>query len=63
MTEKQNIYHWWCCIEKEVFGFIFKYLCSISNVENRIGGVMVKVLASSAVDREFKPRSGQTKDN
>jgi hypothetical protein len=54
MTEKQNIYHWWCCIEKEVFGFIFKYFCSISNVENRIGGVMVKVLASSAVDREFK---------
>jgi hypothetical protein len=29
---------------------------------NRIGGVMVSVLASSAVDRGFKPRSGQTKD-
>jgi hypothetical protein len=29
---------------------------------NRIGGVMVIVLASSAVDREFEPRSGQTKD-
>jgi hypothetical protein len=28
----------------------------------RIGGVMVSVLASSAVDRGFKPRSGQTKD-
>ena len=31
-------------------------------VANRIGGVMVTVLASSAVDREFEPRSGQTKD-
>ena len=29
---------------------------------NRIGGVMVSVLASSAVDRGFDPRSGQTKD-
>ena len=28
----------------------------------RIGGVMVSVLASSAVDRGFEPRSGQTKD-
>ena len=26
----------------------------------RIGGVMVIVLASSEVDREFEPRSGQT---
>ena len=30
---------------------------------NRIGGVMVRVLASSVVDRGFEPRSGQTKDN
>jgi hypothetical protein len=29
---------------------------------NRIGGVMVSVLASSAVDCGFEPRSGQTKD-
>ena len=29
---------------------------------NRIGGVMVSVLASSAVDLGFEPRSGQTKD-
>ena len=27
-----------------------------------IGGVMVSVLALSAVDRGFEPRSGQTKD-
>ena len=30
--------------------------------KNRIGGVMVSVLASSAVDRGFEPRSGHTKD-
>ena len=29
---------------------------------NRTGGVMVKVLALSAVDRGFDSRSGQTKD-
>jgi hypothetical protein len=29
---------------------------------NRIGGVMVSVFTSSAVDRGFEPRSGQTKD-
>jgi hypothetical protein len=31
-------------------------------VINRIAGVMVCVLASSAVDLGFEPRSGQTKD-
>ena len=29
---------------------------------NRIGGVMVRVLASSVIERGFEPRSGQTKD-
>ena len=29
---------------------------------NRIGGVMVSVLASSAIDRGFEPLSGQTKN-
>ena len=29
---------------------------------NRVAGVMVNVLASSAVDRGFELRSGQTKD-
>jgi hypothetical protein len=29
---------------------------------NRIGGVMVRVLVSIAVDRGFEPRSGHTKD-
>ena len=28
---------------------------------NRIGGVMVSVVASSVVDRGFEPQSGQTK--
>ena len=32
------------------------------NQKHRIGGVMVSVLALSAVDREFEPGSGQTKD-
>ena len=32
------------------------------NQKHRIGGVMASVLASSAVDRGFEPRSGQTKD-
>ena len=31
-------------------------------LSQRIGGVMVSVFASSAVDRGFEPRSGQTKD-
>ena len=31
-------------------------------IKNRIGGVMVSVLASSVVDRGFKPWSDQTKD-
>ena len=30
--------------------------------DNRIGGVMVSMLASSAIDRRFEPQSGQTKD-
>jgi hypothetical protein len=29
---------------------------------NRIGGVMVSVLASRAIERGFEPRSGQIKD-
>ena len=33
-----------------------------SGVLNRVGGVMVSVLTSSAVDRGFKLPSGQTED-
>ena len=32
------------------------------NIANRIGDVMASVLASSAVDRGFEPRSSQTED-
>ena len=35
----------------------------ILETHNRIGGVIICVLASSAVDREFEPRSGQTKED
>ena len=35
---------------------------SSSTKYNRISGVMVSVLTSSAVDSGFEPRSGQTKD-
>ena len=31
-------------------------------LQNRIGGVMVGVLTSSAVDRGFEPQSCRTKD-
>ena len=36
--------------------------CTFFNEMNRIGDVMVSVLAASSVDREFEPRSGKTKD-
>jgi hypothetical protein len=39
--------------------YVWRYTISIAN---RIDAVMVSVLASSAVDRGFEPRSGQTKD-
>ena len=55
-----------------MFFFYFRYIrCSFnqliynekySTYLNRIGGVMVSVLASSVVDRGFEPRLGQTKD-
>jgi hypothetical protein len=32
------------------------------NQKHRVGGVMVSVLTSSAVDHGFEPRSGQTND-
>jgi hypothetical protein len=36
--------------------------CKHLHSSNGIGGVMVSLSASSAVDRGFEPRSGQTKD-
>jgi hypothetical protein len=37
-------------------------LLAFTNFSDRIGGVMVSMLTSRAVDRGFEPRSGQTKD-
>ena len=34
----------------------------MSKKDNRIGGIMVNVLASSAIYRGFEPRSDQNKD-
>ena len=34
----------------------------LQKCDNRTSGVMVSVPTSSAVDREFEPRSGKTKD-
>jgi hypothetical protein len=47
--------------------FYLRYLClfvhsGVQHILNHISGVMASVLASSAVDRGFEPRSGQTKD-
>jgi hypothetical protein len=39
------------------------YLQIVSlNLKNRIGGIMVRLFVSSAIDCVFEPRSGQTKD-
>jgi hypothetical protein len=45
--------------------FLLFYLLCATTLQkvNHIGSVMVSVLASSAVDRGFEPRSGQTKDH
>jgi len=37
-------------------------ICNTNEVENRIGGVMGNMLSSTAADRGFEHRSGQTKD-
>jgi len=39
------------------------FACIIHNITNRIGGVIVNVLASSEVDRGFEPPSGQDYKN
>ena len=49
---------YWTFVLIDVFSLWNKFLC----VSNSIGGEMVSVLASSAVDRGFEPRSGQPKD-
>ena len=50
----------------DVRGSVAYYKMILISLHNNnvdcIGGVMVSVLAWSAVDREFEPKSGQTKD-
>ena len=53
-----------CVAHLELF-VLFNYVSLRSEffaVMNLVGGVMVSVLASSEVDREFEPLSGQIKD-
>ena len=45
---------------RPIFSINFKTTSFFPNIINRIGGEMVSVFASSAVDRGFEPRSGQT---
>jgi hypothetical protein len=45
---------------KHLIKILTIYNSAHSTKNKRIGGVMVSVLASSVVDRGFKPRSGQT---
>jgi hypothetical protein len=40
---------------------VMTFFVQLKQLKNRISGVMVSVLASCAVDREFEPRLGQTK--
>ena len=44
------------------FDFSFNMLFISNFLFNRIDGIMVNMLASSAVDHGFKPQSGQTKN-
>ena len=51
--------YWWYFINKDVSKWYFLFFGSFLN---RIGGVVVGVIASSAIDGGFEPRNGQTKD-
>ena len=58
-----NIVHLFESMYLPTFGCFIANSCKISYfIQSRISGVMISVLASSAVDRGFEPRSGQTKD-
>ena len=48
--------------KEEIYTFSVITLLNLHNFSNRIGGVMVSVIASSAVDRGFETWLGQTKD-
>ena len=52
--------NWYILISITIF--ISRMFTHHSNDRNRISGVMVSMLTSSAEDHGFQPRSGQTKD-
>jgi hypothetical protein len=54
------IYPQYRVLVKNKFSKLNELFC---NYKYRIGGVIVGMLGSSAVDSEFEPRSGHTKDN
>ena len=58
MKDVMIIYTWICGFDKRT---IIDYI-QTSLGQNRIGGIMVSLLASSVVYRGFESRSGQTKD-
>jgi hypothetical protein len=45
-----------------MFSFTVQYCLRLLIYLDRFGGEIVSVLATSIIDREFDPRSGQTKD-
>ena len=51
---------WYLAKNNSTSNILFQ--CNLKKCQNRIGDVMVNVLASSTVYRGFEPRSGQTKD-
>jgi hypothetical protein len=68
-VSKQPMFYVFFLITLDLQTILQKYVnpyillcCNVQLVCNRIGVVMVSVLASSAVDRGFEPRSCQTKD-
>ena len=50
------------CLLQLCYLLVWYIRTSLTSLDSSIGGVMVRVLASSVVDRGFQPRSGQTKD-
>ena len=63
MTSHSRILYWEFLVHIIfIANCLYKYLPNFPMHINRIGGVMVIVLASSAVGRGFEPQFGQTKD-
>ena len=50
------------CLLQVGYLLVWYFRTSLTSLDSSIGGVMVRVLASSTVDRGFQPRSGQTKE-